>query len=383
MKQYKYHFHADFSALSYIPEDAVFFDIETTGLSRERSIIYMIGCAYIEKEELRLVQWFNDDAVSEEDLLKSFINILEHHVGPLISFNGDTFDLPFLRTHMEYHHMSYETLSSRESLDLYKVLRGYAKVFAMKTSTQKAWEEFLGIHREDIYDGGKLISVYKKYLSSKDKDLEEILLLHNREDIRYLASIPCLLSYEQIRNGEFQVISIKEEAWQSDDIMVKSSLAFYLSLDKPLPKSFSLESPLGYLEYQKKDSLLKLTLSVWEGKMYHFYADYKNYYYLPSEDRAIHKSVAVYVDSAHRQKARKCNCYLPLEGVFLPCPKYRRKYNFSIKKEEEYALPLFQTSYEDKRHYLNFDDLFPGQKMSSKCILYLSQIMQAIFLERI
>lgn len=39
--------------------------------------------------------------------------------------------------------------------------------------------------------------------------------------------------------------------------------------------------------------------------MRHFYSDYKNYYYLPKEDMAIHKSVAAYVDHEYRENARR------------------------------------------------------------------------------
>ena len=36
----------------------------------------------------------------------------------------------------------------------------------------------------------------------------------------------------------------------------------------------------------------------------YFYDNYKDYFYLPKEDTAIHKSVATYVDKDFRQKAK-------------------------------------------------------------------------------
>lgn len=44
----------------------------------------------------------------------------------------------------------------------------------------------------------------------------------------------------------------------------------------------------------------------------------KDYYYLPKEDRAIHRSIACYVDKAYRQKATAATCYIRQEGIFLP-----------------------------------------------------------------
>ena len=49
---------------------------------------------------------------------------------------------------------------------------------------------------------------------------------------------------------------------------------------------------------------------IFEGEMRHFYSDYKNYYYLPKEDMAIHKSVAAYVDHEYREKCKTYNCYV-------------------------------------------------------------------------
>ena len=44
----------------------------------------------------------------------------------------------------------------------------------------------------------------------------------------------------------------------------------------------------------------------------------KEYFYLPAEDTAVHKSVASYVDKEFRQKATKDTCYIKQNGDFLP-----------------------------------------------------------------
>ena len=54
---------------------------------------------------------------------------------------------------------------------------------------------------------------------------------------------------------------------------------------------------------------------IFEGEMRHFYSDYKNYYYLPKEDMAIHKSVAAYVDHEYREK---CKAYKTFFRFALP-----------------------------------------------------------------
>ena len=46
-----------------------------------------------------------------------------------------------------------------------------------------------------------------------------------------------------------------------------------------------------------------------QGQLKHFYPDYRDYYYLPFEDTAIHRSVGEYVDRSARKKATAKTCY--------------------------------------------------------------------------
>ena len=70
--------------------------------------------------------------------------------------------------------------------------------------------------------------------------------------------------------------------------------------------------------------------------MKYFYDDYKDYYYLPREDKAIHKSIALYVDKDFREKAKASNCYTKKDGVFIPLYK-------------DIFTPIFRRNYEDKK----------------------------------
>ena len=57
-------------------QQSLFFDIETTGFSRDNTILYLIGCGYFAEEGFQFIQWFNDDGTSEEEILLAFQNIL-------------------------------------------------------------------------------------------------------------------------------------------------------------------------------------------------------------------------------------------------------------------------------------------------------------------
>lgn len=73
---------------------------------------------------------------------------------------------------------------------------------------------------------------------------------------------------------------------------------------------------------------------IFEGEMRHFYSDYKNYYYLPKEDMAIHKSVAAYVDHEYREKCKAYNCYVRKTGTFI------RQYSDFMKPEFRFDIRI-------------------------------------------
>ena len=52
--------------------------------------------------------------------------------------------------------------------------------------------------------------------------------------------------------------------------------------------------------------------------MKYFYSNYKDYYYLPEEDVALHKSVASFVDKEHRTQATAATCYTRKYATYLP-----------------------------------------------------------------
>ena len=62
-----------------------------------------------------------------------------------------------------------------------------------------------------------------------------------------------------------------------------------------------------------------IRIPVINARLRHFFPDYKNYYYLPEEDCAIHKSLAASVSPDHRKSATKATAYTWAKGDFIPC----------------------------------------------------------------
>ena len=78
------------------------------------------------------------------------------------------------------------------------------------------------------------------------------------------------------------------------------------------------------MEKEQITFLIELT----EGTLKkHFYPDYKDYFYLPFEDRAVHKSIGSCVDKDARVKTTASNCYT--KTTAFSCPSLKKSGNRS------------------------------------------------------
>ena len=75
------------------------FDIETTGLSPDRCYVILIGFMKISDGVCRLHQYFADSLSEEADIIRAFLRDAED-TDVLITYNGRSFDIPFLEKRM-------------------------------------------------------------------------------------------------------------------------------------------------------------------------------------------------------------------------------------------------------------------------------------------
>ena len=294
--------------------DAVFFDIETTGLSYKSAFLYLIGAAFLEDGRFVLCQYLAEDLSEEEAVLRAFSERI-HGKKRLIHFNGSTFDLPFLQARCRKYGLPCPA-SEMEQIDLYRRISPLKNVLRLSNCRLKTLEEFLGCRREDPFTGGELIELYQAYRRERDERLLKVLLLHNAEDILGMLSVLSMLAYPALSQAE--AVPEKTELSPCTDYAGKEQKELLLSvrLSLALPRPLSLHADGIFFSGHEKTGLIKVP--VFCGELKYFYPDYKNYSYLPQEDMAIHKSVAVYVDKSHRVPARPETCYTRKTGEFLP-----------------------------------------------------------------
>lgn len=325
----------------------LFFDIETTGFTANTSSLYLVGAISWQPEGWTLRQWLAETPSEESIVLQAFLDYSKSFK-QLIHFNGDRFDLPYLKDKCHAYQLEY-TLSSLISRDLYRMVRPLKTLLKLSALNQRSLEEYLGIYRRDPYSGGELINVYKDYVLHHANENLQKLLLHNHDDLQGMLDILPILSYQTLLSGSFQV---------TDCEIIEDSLLIHGRLPLFLPKVFSYGNSWFYLTGQQD----KISVKV-QGKkdtLKYFFPDYKNYYYLPEEDIALHKSVAAYVDKDHREPAKASTCYNKKKGFYLP-------------QFEPLFTPVFKKDYTDKQQYFSCSEAFTNDK--DKLYDYLRHLM--------
>lgn len=310
----------------------LFVDIETTGFSAKSSSLYEIGCIYFENEEPKLVQYFAEKPEEEKQVLEAFFALCEGR-SVLIHYNGNTFDIPFMKTKAAKYELAHP-FDRMEGIDIFKRISPYKKILGLENCKQKTVERFLGIDREDQYNGGQLIEVYHEYCKNPAKEAEDLLILHNKDDMKGMLKLLPALTYADIFLQPFRVVKVQANHYADEKGNARDEVLMKIRFFAPFPQPISMNKADCYFSAEGMEGFLKVPL--YHEEMKYFYANYKDYYYLPLEDVALHKSVAAFVDKEHRKQAKASNCYTRKESLYLPqwdilfTPIFKRNYEDSL-----------------------------------------------------
>jgi uncharacterized protein YprB with RNaseH-like and TPR domain len=343
----------DMKYYKYIEPSSLCFDIETTGLNKKFSHTAVIGTGCMKDGNIFFRQWLLDDPAQESEMLEEFSAYLKEFRS-IIQFNGNSFDIPYITERCGIHGLS-DPFTGMGLIDLYRSSKHLTNVSSLENFKQKSLEKLFDINRKDMISGRDCIFAYRDYLRYKDPRARDALLLHNEEDVLGL------LKLYPLRNLDF----IADEFKVSDISLIPGSENIRIGFELMRGLPFEIDSRCGgYSLYVSGDKgVLTLFPLLCVRKL--FFKDYREYYYLPDEDRAIHKSVGVYVDPAHRQKAVKSNCYEKADGCFY------RQYGEDI-------LPAFKEDVKDKTFWFRSADIkkAAAEQIHALCRGYLKHIFK-------
>ncbi len=335
---------------SYQPDEMCFFDIETTGLSPQTSNVYLIGAGFYEGSEFKVVQWFADDYNSEKKIIKEFLKFIGSYK-VLFQYNGNTFDIPYIRWKCARHKLDCSVFDELVNVDLFAKLRKFGDMLGLENKKLISFEHFIGLNRDDTFNGGELIEVYAQFMQDRflKKDSElllHLLLLHNYEDITGLSQVAVLLVLR-----EFNKLPV---SYKSVDVS-QGFLTVTYECKVPYDFSFQVESfkkktnvdVMSPVECRISDGKITLFIPISKKTLKYYFNDYREYYYMIEEETVMHKSVALYADSSVRRKAKKQECFVTHEGRFIPVKKsgcFSKDYH------------LFKEDYTSKEYYIDVDD---------------------------
>ncbi|WP_417202747.1 ribonuclease H-like domain-containing protein [Acetoanaerobium sticklandii] len=248
-----------------ISKKSFYFDIETTGLnSKYDSIILICAAFYYSDNEILIRQYFAEDIKDEKSIILYFLEDIAS-MKRCINFNGNTFDLPFLKKRISNLSIKELILDDIESIDILSYLRPLKKVWNFENLKLKTVEKFFSIERQDTISGKESVDMYKLYQKTKNDSLKEKILLHNYEDVNHLILLENRI-YIEVKKRSREINSIYGDFYIHiyDYKIDKNKIVFIFLSEESIPNmNIFRDDGDSVLSYGKT---LRMTLMVMTGQ---------------------------------------------------------------------------------------------------------------------
>lgn len=269
-------------------------DIETEGrfwrtsrLLCARAIIYGMPC-----EEL---EWIAERESDEYDILSELAKVLMR-ASCILTFNGNSFDLPHLRK--KYHaYRAQDPTNGKITLDLMRALAPYKFMFGLPS-----------------YHLADYITLYRGKYKVRN-DAEGALLVSSLLELALLFILPDT----SVTAG----MTDKESA---------AGLIFWA--EWKIPEDMPVETDItdGVFHLISRGDDVRLEVHCEGSMLRRYYTDYENYDFLLAEGYAAHKSLTAYVAADRREQATRTNCFslVPTGSIFPDRTERLKKYIQSV-----------------------------------------------------
>ena len=172
--------------------DFKFMDIETLGLSNVP--IILIGVAEIKGDNIVSSQYFLRSPEEEPAVLDGYFSHLDEN-SVHVTFNGKTFDVPFIKNRLRYHRLDWDF--DLAHIDLMYFAK-YLWADELPNCQLQTIEKYkFGIERVGDVPGQYIPGYYNTYLSERNIGPMIPIIEHNRQDIVSLASF-LMKMYEEV-----------------------------------------------------------------------------------------------------------------------------------------------------------------------------------------
>lgn len=169
---------------------ALFFDLETTGLSGGTGVIpFNIGMGYYRDDKFWVAQYFLGELGEEERMIRELSRFLaDMDFKSVVTYNGKAFDMPLLETRFILHRIPC-VLSGLPHLDFLCPARNLWKHKYESCRLFYLAREVLMTGRDEDIPSAEIPWRYFQYLKTGNFELIEPILYHNAEDILSLLGV--------------------------------------------------------------------------------------------------------------------------------------------------------------------------------------------------
>ena len=167
-----------------LPEDVLFIDLETTGLSS--TPVFLIGIMESDGGTLVLRQYFARTYAEEPAIVSATLDRMACK-RLIVSFNGKSFDLPYLRMRAAAHRMDFPVAA--EHFDLLHECRRIWKNSLPDCKLQTLESCICRRPRHDDIPGSEIPDAYHAFVRTGDASQMVEVLHHNRLDLITLADL--------------------------------------------------------------------------------------------------------------------------------------------------------------------------------------------------
>jgi len=168
--------------ISYIPENTLFLDLETTGFRNSGSQIIMATLGERKGDDFNAKLYFARTPFEEKKVLEQLISKIESS-DAIVTYNGSAFDIPLTEERSFVNMIKY--LCNKKHIDLYKgYYKGISANEKFPRAKLKTFERIeLGLDRRGDVNGSAIPEIYRNHLLGEDDDTMMHVISHNFLDV--------------------------------------------------------------------------------------------------------------------------------------------------------------------------------------------------------
>lgn len=276
-------------------------DIETSGLNKNVDYVVCIGVGFVNQEnKITNHQWMLQFAEEEKQILECFLTFIQDFTH-VYTYSGKHFDWPFLLARCAFHGLDVSSLHQLHLIDMKKSLQHF-------DSTRLHLENKFGLIRQTTTSGKELSKVYKVYQSCGELIYKELILNHNKDELTTLYHFYEL--YQVLYHLKYHRLAQ----------LTRSSSHIHFSFEVPFIFNSSFEGDCSNINvsWQAQTQVVAIKVAFFSMRLKKYLTPYKDYYYIPSQNQLLHRTLASFIAAPDKRKASKEECTIHKEDDYTP-----------------------------------------------------------------